>query len=73
VDNTFCIAEPTVDNLRMLKTVLRGFVMALGLKVNFWKSLLMGINIDRDFMQMTCNLLSCNDGTIPFMYLGLPV
>ena len=57
----------------MLKTVLRGFVMALGLKVNFWKSLLMGINIDRDFMQMTCNLLSCNDGTIPFMYLGLPV
>jgi len=47
--------------------------MAFGLKVNCWKSSLMGINIGRDFMEMACNFLNYSQGTIPFMYLGLSV
>lgn len=33
----------------------------------------MGINIGREFKEMTCNFLNCSECTIPFMYLGLPV
>jgi hypothetical protein len=44
-DDTLCIGEASVDNLWALKAVLRGFELASGLKVNFWKSCLLGINV----------------------------
>jgi len=72
-DDTLCIGEPTVDNLWLLKAVLRGFEMALGLKVNFHKSSLIGVNVQKDFMEAACNFLHCREGAIPFKYLGLPV
>jgi len=64
---------PTVDNLWTLKAMLKGFEMASGLKVNFHKSSLIGVNVHRDFMESTCRLLHCKDGSLPFNYLGLPV
>jgi hypothetical protein len=56
-----------------LKAILRGFEFASGLKVNFWKSCLMGINVNDNFMEMTCTFLNCMKGWVPFKYLGLPV
>jgi len=44
-DDTLCIGEPTVDNLWMLKAVMRGFEMASGLKFNYHKSSLIGVVI----------------------------
>jgi hypothetical protein len=70
-DDTLCIGTPTVENLWMLKAILRGFEMALGLKVNFHKSSLIGINVQREFT--ACSFLHCREGVIPFNYLGLPV
>jgi hypothetical protein len=72
-DDTLCIGNATVDNLWVLKAVLRGFEMASGLKVNFWKSCVMGLNVDDDFLQMTSDFLNCKIGRTPFKYLGLPV
>jgi hypothetical protein len=37
-DDTLCIGEACVENLWVLKAMLRGFEMASGLKVNFSKS-----------------------------------
>ncbi|MCH80954.1 LINE-1 reverse transcriptase like, partial [Trifolium medium] len=51
-DDTLCIGKASVDNLWTLKAVLRGFEMASGLKVNFWKSCLVGINVPDDFLNM---------------------
>jgi hypothetical protein len=62
-----------VSNLWALKAVLRGFAMTSGLKVNFWKSGLMGVNVKPTFMEMACTLLNCKLGEIPFKYLGLPI
>jgi hypothetical protein len=42
-DDTLCIGEASVENLWALKAILRGFELASGLKVNFWKSGLMGL------------------------------
>ncbi|WJX46909.1 hypothetical protein P8452_33654 [Trifolium repens] len=72
-DDTLCIGEAMVDNLWTLKAILRGFEMASGLKVNFWKSGLIGLNVSATFMEMACSFLNCRLGTLPFKYLGLPI
>jgi hypothetical protein len=72
-DDTLCIGAATVENLWTLKAVLRGFELVSGLKVNFWKSCVMGVNLPDDFIGMTSNFLNCREGSIPFKYLGLPV
>jgi hypothetical protein len=72
-DDTLCVGKATVGNLWTLKALLRGFEMASGLKVNFYKSCLMGINVSPEFMVTACNFLNCGQGSFPFKYLGLPV
>ncbi|CAJ2635167.1 unnamed protein product [Trifolium pratense] len=72
-DDTLCIGEASVGNLWTLKAILRGFEMASGLKVNFWKSGLMGVNVPQTFMAMACSFLNCKLGSFPFKYLGLPI
>jgi hypothetical protein len=68
-----CIGEASVNNLWTLKAILRGFELASGLKVNFWKSALIGINVPTPFMEMACTFLNCRLGSLPFKYLGLPI
>jgi hypothetical protein len=72
-DDTLCIGEASVENLWALKAILRGFEMASGLKVNYWKSGLVGVNVPSAFMDTACMFLNCRQGTIPFKYLGLPI
>jgi hypothetical protein len=70
-DDTLCVGEATIENLWTLKAILRGFELASGLKVNFSKSSLMGVNVLNLFMDMACNFLNCKRGALPFVYLGL--
>ncbi|GAU24549.1 hypothetical protein TSUD_148900 [Trifolium subterraneum] len=72
-DDTLCIGEASVENLWALKAILRGFELASGLKVNFWKSGLIGVNVDPNFLIMASTFLNCRLDTLPFNYLGLPV
>jgi len=72
-DDTLCIDVPTVENLWTLKAMLRGFEMASGLKVNFHKISLIGVNVPREFMEAACQFLHCKEGSTPFNYLGLPM
>ncbi|KAK2454307.1 hypothetical protein QL285_001883 [Trifolium repens] len=72
-DDTICVGEASLENLWTLKAILRGFELASGLKVNFWKSSLMGVNVPPSFLEMACGFLNCKRGVIPFSYLGLPV
>jgi len=53
--------------------VLGNFEMILGLKVNFTKSNIYGINVSTKFLSATAEFLYCKIGTVPFTYLGLPV
>lgn len=50
-DDTLCIGEAMVENLWVLKEILRGFGMVSGLKVNFWKSCVLGVNISQEFLE----------------------
>jgi hypothetical protein len=53
--------------------MLRGFELASGLRVNFWKSCIIGVNVSDNFMEVACNFLNCIRGGISFKYLGLPM
>jgi hypothetical protein len=72
-DDTLCIGEASVENLWSLKALLKGFEFASGLKVNFLKSSIIGINVENHFMETACIFLNCSRGVVPFKYLGLPV
>jgi hypothetical protein len=72
-DDTLCVGEASINNLWALKAILRGFEMVSGLKVNYWKSSLMGLNVSQEFMSLASSFLNCKTSFVPFKYLGLPV
>jgi hypothetical protein len=72
-DDTLCIGEASVENLWAIKAILRGFEMASGLKVNYWKSGLYGVNVHPLLLERASNFLNCRRGLLPFKYLGLPI
>jgi hypothetical protein len=44
-----------------------------GLKVNFFKSKLYGINLDERFLSASSSFLHCGVESIPFQCLGIPM
>ncbi|XP_024630905.2 uncharacterized protein [Medicago truncatula] len=44
-----------------------------GLKVNFHKSMLVVVNIGSSWLYEAASVLSCKVGTVPFLYLGMPI
>jgi len=67
----FC--EESYTNVVTLKAILRGFELASGLKINFHKSKLTGINFRRNALDCYAKSLNCVQMGIPFKYLGLEV
>jgi len=72
-DDTLIIGEKSWLNVRTMRSVLLLFGELSGLKVNFNKSMLTGVNISESWLSETATMLSWRRGTIPFVYLGLPI
>ena len=72
-DDTIIIGEKSWQNVRSMRTVLLLFENISGLKVNFNKSMLTGVNISDSWLSEAALVMSCQKGTIPFVYLGLPI
>ncbi|CAJ2628008.1 unnamed protein product [Trifolium pratense] len=72
-DDTILIGKGNWDNLWSIKTVLRSFELVSGLKINFFKSKLYGINLDDNFLNAASAFLHCGVESIPFRFLGIPV
>lgn len=47
--------------------------MVSGLKVNFHKICIYGLNVGEEFLAAASNFLCCNCGHLHFTYLGLPI
>ncbi|MCH84541.1 LINE-1 reverse transcriptase like [Trifolium medium] len=73
VDDTVLLGEASWDNVRTIKTILRGFELVSGLKINFVKSEMYGINVEANFLVAVASFLSCSFDSIPFKFLGIPV
>jgi len=59
--------------VRALRAVLALFAEMSGLKVNFHKSLLVGINIGDSWLTEATSILNFKVGKITFLYLGLSI
>jgi len=56
-----------------MRAVLILFEEVSGLKVNFHKSMLTGVNVPESWLSEAASVMNCRKGTIPFVYLGLPI
>jgi mannosylglycoprotein endo-beta-mannosidase len=71
-DDTLLMGVRSWANVRALLAVLVLFEAVSGLKVNFHKSMLVGINVAESWV-LEAAVLGCSVGRVPFLYLGLPV
>ncbi|GAU16239.1 hypothetical protein TSUD_298710 [Trifolium subterraneum] len=72
-DDTLLLGTKCWANVRALRAALVLFESISGLKVNFNKSMLVGVNIDDSWVRAAANALHCKVGKVPFLYLGLPI
>jgi hypothetical protein len=72
-DDTLIIGNKSWLNVRSIRAVLLLLEEVSGLKVNFNKSMLTGVNISSTWLSEAASVLNCRTGTIPFVYLGLPI
>jgi hypothetical protein len=71
--DTIFVGEACVENLWSMKAILRCFELISGLKVNFSKSNIFGVNVHNSFLEGAATFLHCKVRSLPFTYLGLPV
>jgi len=72
-DDTLFFCKETTQNVMVLKSILRCFELASGLKVNFHKSRLAGIGVQPTTIHRYSTLLNCGTMKVPFTYLGILV
>lgn len=72
-DDTIIFCPPDLDVLLNIKKSLIVFHLTSGLKVNFFKSSLMGVNLDDTWLDNAATALQRKRGSLPFDYLGLPI
>jgi len=69
-DDTLFFCEDSWSNVRIVKTILRGFDLASGLKINFHKSKLAGINVQNHDLTSYARILHCGQNELSFQILG---
>jgi len=72
-DDTLVLGEKSWANIKSMRVILILFESLSGLKVNFSKSHLVGVNVARSWLLEAAMVLNCKVGSIPFVYLGLPI
>ncbi|XWS30038.1 hypothetical protein CRYUN_Cryun24cG0083600 [Craigia yunnanensis] len=65
--------KPTVVQLLNVKRVLQCFQIMSGLKVNFHKSSLIGIDIEQHILEGWADAISCKTKNLASINLGLPL
>jgi len=73
VDDTLCVCESNVQNILCINAILRCFELSSDLRINFHKSKIGAIGVDRYEVKMYSEILHCGLMDIPFTYLGLPI
>ena len=72
-DDTLILGEKSWANVRSMRAVLMLFEALSGLKVNFSKSQLAGVNVSESWLVEAATAMHCRVGNLPFVYLGLPI
>ena len=72
-DDAMFMGEWSKLNFNNLARILRCFHVVSGLRVNFHKSKVFGIGVSGTKIDNYARILGCEKGSLPFLYLGVPV
>jgi hypothetical protein len=72
-DDTLLMGAKSLANIRAIRSVLVLFEAVSSLKVNFHKSMLVGVNVAESWLAEASTVFGCSVGRVPFVYLGLPI
>lgn len=72
-EDTIIVGQASWETIWSIKVVVHGFELTSSLCVNFYKNLILGFNVDSDFLMATSDFLSCAISLFPFTFLGLPI
>jgi hypothetical protein len=72
-DDTIILVSGELEDVTRLKQVLDLFSAATGLAINFHKSTMTPMHVQRGALQGMTQVLQCQEGTFPQVYLGLPL
>ena len=67
-DDALIIGEKSWMNVCSMRAVLLLFEEVSGLKVNFHKSMLTGVNISDSWLEIAASVMNCRRGALPFVY-----
>lgn len=70
-DDTIFVGEFNVDNVVVLKSIMRCFELVSDLKMNIHNSRFGSIGVGREDVKKFSKYLNCRILTIPFVYLGI--
>jgi len=73
IDDTLFMCKDSYNNVITIKVILRCYELASGMKINFHKSKLAGINVERNSLECYVKSLNCTLTRLPFKYLRLVV
>ncbi|GLT35685.1 hypothetical protein SLA2020_101160 [Shorea laevis] len=72
-DDTILFGEATERNVWAAKSIMRTFELVSGLKINFSKGQVMGVNVQPNWLTKVAWVLNCKEGVLPFKYLGMMI
>lgn len=67
------VRQADESQLLQVKHLILHFAKHIGLRVNYYKSILVPINVSPDKIHRLVTILGCQQGSFPFKYLGLPL
>jgi len=67
-DDTIFFGEAFMENVRVIKAILRTFELILGLKISFG-----AFGMSEQWKSEAANYLNCSLMSVPFTYLGIPI
>ncbi|XP_068487111.1 uncharacterized protein [Phaseolus vulgaris] len=72
-NDTLILCELNIQNIRFVKARLRLSEICSRLRINFFKSKIGALGVDRNVLEMFSEILNCSIMNILFVYLGLPI
>ena len=70
-DDTIFFGEASLENVKVIKTILRVFELASGLKINYAKSCFRAVGKSDQCRKEATEYLNCRILSMPFTYLGI--
>ena len=72
-NDTFILGERSWANVRAMRAILYLFAAMSGMKVNFHKIELVGVNVSRTCLLESASILNCKVKSLPVLNLDIPV